>query len=177
MALVDLIVILPFYLGVLIPLDLRFMRVFRLFMVFKLTRYRGSMALLAAVLKNEARPIGAAVFVLSILLVVAASFAYLVESDAQPEAFGSIPAAMYWAIATMTTVGYGDVAPQTFIGKFLASIIMILGYGIIAVPTGIVSAEVASARRPREVSCRSCGSAAHAEHARFCDACGFPLPD
>ena len=89
LALVDLIAILPFYLGILTPVDLRFMRVFRLFLIFKLTRYQASMTLLANVLRNEAGPIGAAIFVLAMLLVVAASFAYLAEHEAQPQVFAA----------------------------------------------------------------------------------------
>jgi voltage-gated potassium channel len=139
MALVDLIAILPFYLSFVFPVDLRFMRVFRLFLVLKLTRYQASMALLAAVLRNEARPIGAALFVLTVLLIVVSSFAYLAEGHAQPDAFGSIPAAMYWAIVTMTTVGYGDVVPITPWGKLLSGIIGLIGVGMVALPAGLLA--------------------------------------
>ena len=116
LALVDLMVILPFYLGALVPVDLRFLRVFRLFAVFKLTRYQPSIQL-ATVLRNEARPIAAALFVLMMLLIVVSSLAYIAENEAQPEAFGTIPDAMYWAITTMTTIGYGDVVPVTPLGR------------------------------------------------------------
>lgn len=143
MALIDLIAILPFYLSFLAPVDLRFMRVFRLFLVLKLTRYQASMTLLGAVLRNEAKPIAAALFILAILLIVVSTFAYLVEGHAQPDAFGSIPDAMYWAIMTMTTVGYGDVTPITAVGRVLATLIMLLGVGIVALPAAMLAARFA----------------------------------
>ena len=139
MALVDLIAILPFYLGILTPVDLRFMRVFRLFLIFKLTRYQASMTLLANVLRSEAGPIGAAIFVLAMLLVVAASFAYLAEHEAQPRVFASIPDAMWWAIVTMTTVGYGDMVPITPLGKVVGGVIAIIGLGMVALPAGLLA--------------------------------------
>ena len=131
--------VLPFYLVALIPLDLRFLRVFRLFAVFKLTRYQASTKILADVLRNEARPIAAALFVLAMLLIVVSSLAYLAENRAQPNAFGSIPDAMYWAITTMTTVGYGDVVPITPLGKVLGGIIGIIGVGMVALPAGLLA--------------------------------------
>jgi voltage-gated potassium channel len=139
MALCDLIAIVPFYLSFLVPLDLRVIRVFRLFLVLKLTRYQASMTLLAAVFRNEARSIAAALFVLTILLIVVSTFAYLAEGHAQPDAFGSIPAAMYWAIVTMTTVGYGDVVPITPVGKLLSGVIGIIGVGMVALPAGLLA--------------------------------------
>ncbi|MEM7022763.1 MAG: ion transporter [Pseudomonadota bacterium] len=138
-SLVDLVAIVPFYLSFLIPLDLRFMRVFRLFLVLKLSRYQASMTLLWAVLRHEARPIAAALFVLTILLIVVSSFAYLTEGPVQPEDFGSIPDAMYWAIVTMTTVGYGDVVPITPLGKLLGAIIGVIGVGMVALPAGLLA--------------------------------------
>ncbi len=139
MALIDLVAIVPFYLSFLVPLDLRFIRVFRLFLVLKLTRYQASITLLGAVLRNEARPIAAALFVLTMLLIVVSTFAYLIEGPAQPEDFGSIPDAMYWAIVTMTTVGYGDVVPITPWGKLLAAIIGLIGVGMVALPAGLLA--------------------------------------
>ena len=139
LALVDLIVILPFYLSVLLPVDLRFMRVFRLFLIFKLTRHQASIGLLARVLRNEAGPITAALCVLAMLLVVAASFAYLAERAAQPLVFASIPDAMWWAIVTMTTVGYGDMVPVTPLGKVIGGVIAVIGLGMVALPAGLLA--------------------------------------
>jgi voltage-gated potassium channel len=139
LALIDLIAILPFYLSFLLPVDLRFMRVFRLFLVFKLTRYHGSMNLLGRVVRNEAGPIAAALFVLATLLVVAASFAFIAEHEAQPEVFGSVPDAMWWAIVTMTTVGYGDMVPVTAFGKVVGGFIAVIGLGMVALPAGLLA--------------------------------------
>ena len=140
MAMIDLLAILPFYIGFLVPVDLRFMRIFRLFLIFKLTRYHMSMGLLARVVRHEAGPIGAALFVLSTLLIVASSFAYIVEHEAQPDVFASIPDAMWWAIVTMTTVGYGDMVPMTPIGKLLGGVIAVVGLGMVALPAGLLAA-------------------------------------
>ena len=139
LALVDLIAILPFYLSFLAPVDLLFVRVFRMFLIFKLTRYQASMNLLAKVLRNEAGPIAAAIFVLMMLLIVAASFAYLAEHQAQPQVFASIPDAMWWAIVTMTTVGYGDMVPVTPLGKVVGGVIAIVGLGMVALPAGLLA--------------------------------------
>ena len=140
LALIDLLAILPFYLTFLLPVDLRFMRIFRLFMIFKLTRYHASMGLLARVVRNEAGPIAAAMFVLATLLLVAATFAFIAEHKAQPEAFASIPDAMWWTIVTMTTVGYGDMVPVTPLGKVLGGVIAVIGLGMVALPAGLLAA-------------------------------------
>ena len=139
LALVDLIAILPFYLAFLFPLDLRFMRVFRLLLIFKLGRYQASMSLLARVLRNEAGPITAALFVLGMLLVVAASFGFLAEHQAQPEAFANMFDAMWWAVVTMTTVGYGDIVPVTALGKLVGGVIAVIGLGMVALPAGLLA--------------------------------------
>ncbi|MBL4606763.1 MAG: ion transporter [Pseudomonadales bacterium] len=149
MALIDLIVIMPLYLGFFVAIDLRFMRVLRLLRVFRLTRYSSSMSVLLKVLSDEARAIGAALFVLCMLIIMASSLTYLAEHDAQPEAFGSIPAAMWWAVITMTGVGYGDVTPITAIGKILAAIISIISIGIVALPAGLLASGFSEALRQR----------------------------
>ncbi|MGH8204626.1 MAG: ion transporter, partial [Steroidobacteraceae bacterium] len=140
LALIDLLAILPFYLAFLVPVDLRFMRIFRLFLIFKLTRYHASMSLLGRVVRNEARPIAAALFVLATLLMVAASFAFIAEHEAQPQVFASIPDAMWWAIVTMTTVGYGDMVPATPFGKLIGGVIAVIGLGMVALPAGLLAA-------------------------------------
>jgi voltage-gated potassium channel len=154
LALVDLAAILPFYLGFLVPADLRFLRVFRVFLVLKLTRYDGSLRLLATVLRNEARPIAATLLILAVLLIVAASLAYLLENEAQPEVFSSIPHSMYWAIMTMTTVGFGDVVPVTVWGKVLAGLIGIVGLGMVALPAGLLASGFSAALHERRVEFR-----------------------
>lgn len=151
MALIDLIVIMPLYLGYFLPFDLRFMRVLRLLRVFKLTRYSSSMSVLLNVLSDEARSIGAALFVLCMLVIMASSFTYLAEHKAQPEVFGSIPAAMWWAVITMTGVGYGDVTPVTAMGKMLAAVISIISIGIVALPAGLLASGFSEALRQRRV--------------------------
>lgn len=138
-ALIDLIAIAPFYLAFFVPLDLRFLRVVRLFRMFKLTRYSAAMGILLEVLQEESRSFLAAFFVLFILLVIASSGIYLIERDIQPNAFGSIPAAMWWAMATLTTVGYGDITPITSIGKFFGGFITVIGMGMVALPAGILA--------------------------------------
>ena len=152
MAIIDLLAIIPFYLTIFFQVDLRFLRVLRLFRIFKLTRYSSSMTLLLSVLKEEAKPIAASMFVLFLLVIIAASMTYLAEHTAQPDKFGTIPAAMWWAIITMTTVGYGDVIPVTVIGKFLAACIGIIGMGMVALPAGLLASGFNSAlhRRRRE---------------------------
>ncbi|BBB25658.1 ion transporter [Amphritea japonica] len=150
MALIDLIVILPFYLSMVITgIDLRFMRVLRLLRVFKLTRYSSSMSLLLQVLHRESRSISAALFVLFMLIIVASSLIYFAEHKAQPDVFSSIPAAMWWSIVTMTTVGYGDVIPITAMGKIMASIISIMSLGIVALPAGLLASGFSEALRQR----------------------------
>ena len=149
MALIDLIVIMPLYLSYFLAIDLRFMRVLRLLRVFKLTRYSSSMSLLLKVLSEESRSIGAALFVLCMLVIMASCFTYLAEHKAQPETFGSIPAAMWWAVITMTGVGYGDVTPITATGKILAAIISVISIGIVALPAGLLASGFSEALRQR----------------------------
>ncbi|MBV6519732.1 MAG: potassium channel protein [Candidatus Brocadia sp.] len=141
-SLIDLMAILPFYLPMFLPLDLRFiraLRLFRLFRILKMGRYSESIRTLGNVLKEEKEALAITVFAVLILLVVASSLMYFVENAAQPEAFSSIPEAMWWGVATLTTVGYGDICPITPLGRFLGAIIALLGIGTIAVPAGIVT--------------------------------------
>ena len=149
MALLDLIVIAPFYLVFFFQVDLRMLRVLRLLRVFRLTRYSNSMGLLLQVLKKEGRNIGAALFVLLLLIIMSASLAYLAEQEAQPVAFGSIPAALWWAVVTMTTIGYGDVVPVTVLGRIMGAVIGIISVGMVALPAGLLASGFSEALQSR----------------------------
>lgn len=143
MAVIDLIAILPFYLALFIPLDFQLFRVLRLLRIYKLTRYSPALSVLMSVIREEAASLLAAFSILTILLVFAAAGAYLVEHEAQPEAFGSVPAAMWWSMVTLTTVGYGDVTPITTMGRIFGGAITILGVGMAALPAGIIASGLA----------------------------------
>ena len=139
-SLIDLIAIAPSLLAFISPsVDLRFIRVLRIFRFLKFSRYSSSINNLLTVIWNQRKSFGAAFFILFIMLIIASSGMYLVEKDAQPEKFGSIPQAMWWSIVTLTTVGYGDVYPITTLGKFFGSAIIILGIGTVALPSGILA--------------------------------------
>lgn len=137
-AIIDLLAILPLILS-LFAIDLRFLRVIRLLRLFKLTRYSTAMNTLLMVVKNEARAFFSVLFVLMIVLIISASGIYLIEHEIQPETFGSIPASMWWSIVTLATVGYGDVAPVTPMGKLFGGIIIIVGIGLVALPAGLLA--------------------------------------
>ena len=144
-SLIDLLAILPFYLALFVPTaDLRFLRVFRLLRLLKLTRYSPALASLWQVLVNERRALAAALLIMVILLIISSTAIYHVEHDVQPENFGSIPAAMWWAIATLTTVGYGDVVPLTGLGRAIGGLVMILGLAMFALPVGIIASGFAT---------------------------------
>jgi voltage-gated potassium channel len=138
--LVDLLAILPFYLSAFTSADLRFLRLLRILRLLKLSHYFKGLNFFINVLQKELFSIGSAVFFMMILVIISASIMYNLEHLAQPEAFSNIPDAIWWAIVTMTTVGYGDVTPITFGGKLLAAIIMLLGVGVVALPAGILAA-------------------------------------
>lgn len=148
--LIDLAVILPFWLGLLVPLDLRFLRVFRLIRFLKLGRYSPALSSLARVLYGERHAITGALIIMGGLLLLSATVMYELEKDVQPDAFGSVPAAMWWALATLTTVGYGDVVPVTVLGKIAGGMVMLFGLGMFALPIAIVSAGFAQEIHRRE---------------------------
>lgn len=163
LALIDLLAILPFFLEFL-ALDLRFvrsLRLFRLLRIFKLARYSSSMRTLGNVLKAKKEELLVTLFVVLILLVFAASAMYYAEHDEQPDKFSSIPAAMWWGVATLTTVGYGDVYPVTVEGKLLGAVIAVLGVGLFALPTGILASgfaeEIQRTQRRDVLVCPHCG--------------------
>lgn len=178
--LVDLLAILPTYISLVVPgsqylLVIRTLRVLRIFRVLKLATYLGEAKLLTTALRHSRRKITVFLFTVVILVIILGSLMYMIEGERS--GFTSIPQAVYWAIVTLTTVGYGDVSPITPLGKSLAAIIMILGYGIIAVPTGIVTVELsrASITGVTARSCESCGGEGHDPDAVHCKHCGSKL--
>ncbi|WP_025646585.1 MULTISPECIES: ion transporter [Psychrobacter] len=177
---VDLLSVLPSYLsllfvGVQYLLVIRILRILRVFRVLKLKAYMQQAGFLASALKTSQQKI--TVFFLSLVLLVTifGSVVYVVEG---PEnGFTSIPLSIYWAVVTVTTTGYGDMSPKTPIGQAIASMVMITGYAIIAVPTGIFTAELARNMRPQlnPITCPNCGKFGHAVGAGYCDRCGHAL--
>lgn len=149
-AIIDLLAILPAYINFFVHLDLRFLRILRLFRLLKLTRYFVSLQILLRVIKREKGSFQAVIFILLIMIIIAAAGVYVVENKAQPEVFSSIPASMWWAVVTLTTVGYGDVTPITPLGRFLGALITILGVGLAALPAGILANGLANELRQRK---------------------------
>lgn len=181
---VDLMAIVPTYLSVLMPgahslLVVRVLRLLRVFRVLKLAGFLGQAELLLSAIRGSRAKITVfLVFVLS-MVVITGAVMYLIEGEAN--GFDSIPRGMYWAIVTLTTVGFGDITPKTAPGQIVASLLMILGYGVIAVPTGIVSVELAEASRlaaqaaVNVQACPSCGAEGHDHDAVHCKYCGTAL--
>lgn len=149
LAVIDLLAILPTYLTLFVNLDLRFLRVFRLMRVFKLTRYSKAMQLLLQSFKEERHSLLAAFFIMAVALIIASCGIYLLEHDVQPDKFGSIPESMWWALVTLTTVGYGDVVPITPLGKLFGAMITVLSMGMVAIPTGLLASSFSEQLRRR----------------------------
>jgi len=137
--LIDLAAILPFYLPFIFPFDLRVIRILRLLRIFKLGRLSGSLKTITEVLKETKAELFVTIFIAFILLILSSSLMYFIEYEVQPEKFENIGQSLWWSVATLTTVGYGDVYPITGMGKFLSAIIALIGIGFVALPTGIIS--------------------------------------
>lgn len=180
---VDLMAVLPTYLALFFPelqalIDVRLLRLLRAFRILKLTAYISEYRYLAAALHASRRKIMVFLSFVLIVQLIMATLMYVIEGPAN--GFTSIPMSLYWAITTMTTVGFGDVVPKTDLGRALASLMMLLGWGIIAVPTGIVTAQMTGtrlgARRPLGQNCPGCGATGLSLQAKFCESCGEALP-
>jgi voltage-gated potassium channel len=180
---VDLLAVLPTYLAFFVPevhalIDVRLLRLLRVFRILKLGAYVSEFGFLGAALMASRRKIIVFIGFVLITVVVMGTLMYVVEG---PEnGFTSIPIAIYWGITTMTTVGFGDITPKTDFGRFIASCMMLMGWGILAVPTGIVTAEMTAHRFARPVTtrvCPDCLTEGHDADARFCKHCGKPLPE
>ena len=179
--LVDLLAILPTYLALLVPeahllIDVRILRLLRMFRVLKLTAYLGEYQMLGSALLASRRKILVFLSVVLMIVLVMGTLMYVVEGPAN--GFTSIPTAVYWAITTMTTVGFGDITPKTDVGRLISSAMMLLGWGTLAVPTGIVTVEMAAQRNssPTTRTCHECLSEGHPAQATFCMHCGARLP-
>ena len=178
---VDLLSIIPTYLSIFIVgaqslLILRSIRLLRVFRVLKMMRFLGEASQLTRALKASRAKITVFIGGVISLTVIMGTLMYMIEGA--ENGFTSIPRSIYWAVVTLTTVGYGDIAPQTALGQGLATVIMILGYGIIAVPTGIVTAEMTQGRsfvKPTDKICPNCNKPGHDDEAVFCKFCGTKL--
>ncbi len=183
--LIDLLAVVPTYFSFFMPatmyvMVIRVLRILRIFRILKLGAYLGEADILMKSLVASRKKIEVFLFGVMMLVIIFGSIMYLVEGE--ENGFTSIPRSVYWAIVTLTTVGYGDIAPKTAFGQSIAAVIMICGYGIIAVPTGIVSAEMVRAgrkknqpRSQRRTECPDCGLDTHEKDANFCRRCGAEL--
>lgn len=178
--LVDLLAIIPTYLSLLLPgsqylLVIRILRILRIFRILKLVTYLGEAQMLMQAMRASRRKIAVFIYTVLTLVVIFGSLMYVIEGEAN--GFTSIPRSIYWAIVTLTTVGYGDISPQTPIGQALASVVMVFGFAIIAVPTGIVTAEMSQVYRKKvsTQACPECSAEGHDPDARHCKYCGAGL--
>jgi len=180
--LVDLLAILPTYLALLVPevhalIDVRVLRLLRVFRIFKLTAYIAEYQTLGRALSASRRKIMVFLSAVLMIVLIMGTVMYVVEGPGN--GFTSIPTATYWAVTTMTTVGFGDIAPKTDLGRLIASMMMLMGWGILAVPTGIVTAEMAAMRRaapePSTRTCHECLTEGQTPEARYCLHCGARL--
>lgn len=179
---IDLISTIPLYLSYIVTgsqvfLAVRALRLLRVFRILKLVQFLGEASQLSRALRASRAKIAVFIYVVLILSVIMGTVMYLVESD--EAGFTSIPRSIYWAIVTLTTVGYGDIAPQTSLGQLIATLVMILGYGIIAVPTGIVTAEFSKQEKAKihinTSSCSTCSAEEHRDNASHCYNCGSKI--
>ena len=182
---IDLLSTIPKYISLFVLgthslIAIRALRLLRVFRILKLTRFIGESANFGKALKRSRAKIAVFLSFVIVLCVILGTVMYLVESE-QDSGFTSIPRSVYWAIVTLTTVGYGDIAPMTALGQFIASLIMILGYGIIAIPTGIVTSEMTKSEEkliPNNThTCTNCNEAYHQDNAKYCHKCGHKFSD
>jgi len=180
---VDLLAVLPTYLALFLPelhalIDVRILRLLRIFRIFKLTEYIAEYQVMGEALLASRRKILVFLSAVVMIVLVIGTVMYVVEG---PEnGFRDIPTSVYWAVSTMTTVGFGDIVPKTDFGRFIASVMMLIGWGTLAVPTGIVTAEMTVRRHARAPvlprSCAACGATGYGPEANFCQQCGSALP-
>ena len=181
---VDLLAVIPTYISIFFPgsqslIVIRSLRLLRTFRVFKLTAYMSEAQLIVSALRASSKKISVFLSAVLTVVIIIGSTMYVMEGEGN--GFTSIPTSIYWAIVTLTTVGYGDISPQTPVGKALASIVMIIGYGIIAVPTGIVTVEMnkamnkAMTKNASSPACQQCSKEGHDPNAKFCNSCGAAL--
>ncbi|AXT50108.1 ion transporter [Aquimarina sp. BL5] len=180
---IDLLSTIPLYLSFFIVgssalLTVRALRLLRIFRILKISRYLGASNNLAKAIRDSRAKILVFLFAVVVVCIIAGTLMYIIEGE--ESGFKSIPISVYWCIVTLTTVGYGDIAPVTPVGQLLAALIMIMGYGIIAVPTGIVSAEYAAGQKATIVNinsqvCSSCNASKHQDGAKYCHNCGHTL--
>lgn len=184
--LIDLLSTIPTYLSLFIPgsqslLVIRLLRVLRIFRILKMGRYISEARIIAEALKASIYKITVFIVTVLVLVTILGTMMYLIEGSQTDSMFTSIPMSIYWAIVTLTTVGFGDIVPQTVLGQIMASIIMLMGYAIIAVPTGLVTAEFIRTdikknagvdRSIQQLFCKNCGEQLMAPDSKFCSECG-----
>ncbi len=173
MAIIDLLSILPFYLPLIFLIDLRVLRalrIIRLFRLFKINRYTVAFSTIATVFKRKASQLISSVFVVGILMIISSVLMYNVENQAQPDQFNNAFSALWWAVATLTTVGYGDIYPVTVLGKLLSAVIALLGIGLVAVPTGIITSGFMEVIEDDKTNHKECKK-------KFCPYCGNRIDD